>query len=73
MREHDGEDSELGHADDTHRLLGLLVDRHNLDDISLEAAALVPQLSWSFLDGIRCHYSQGDAAVIQRLGWHLHA
>ncbi|AVT28447.1 hypothetical protein C6361_01830 [Plantactinospora sp. BC1] len=73
MRRHDDEDTRLGHGDDTRTLLRLLAERHTVDAETVAAAALVPQLTWSFLDGIRCHYRHGDAAVLQRVGWHVTA
>lgn len=71
MRTHDEEDSRLGHGSDTHELLTGLVRRHAVSTDSIRLAALVPQLAWSFLDGIRRHYAAGDAAVVQRIGWHV--
>jgi hypothetical protein len=73
MRRHDAEDTRLGHSGDTRELLRLLATRHPLTRESVAAAALVPQLAWSFLDGIACHYRHGDAAVLQRAGWHTSA
>ncbi|MET9801685.1 hypothetical protein [Streptomyces sp. NPDC006368] len=70
MRRHDAEDSELGHADDVATMLGLLAE-HAVGEESIAAAALIPQLTWSFLDGVREHYAHGDAAVLQRVGWHV--
>jgi pyrroloquinoline quinone (PQQ) biosynthesis protein C len=69
MRDHDLIDQELGHHADTVELLTLLQDRHSLDRETMGRAALVPQLAWSFLDGIRAHYSRGAVAISQRLGW----
>jgi pyrroloquinoline quinone (PQQ) biosynthesis protein C len=69
MQEHDHEDTELGHGDDVRRLLGLLAE-HDVGPESIAASALVPQLVWSFLDGVLEHYRRGDIAVIQRIGWH---
>jgi pyrroloquinoline quinone (PQQ) biosynthesis protein C len=71
MRRHDAEDTRLGHSDDTRQLLRLLAARHALTRESVAAAALVPQLAWSFLDGIARHYQHGAAATLQRAGWHV--
>ncbi|GGM67229.1 hypothetical protein GCM10012275_42190 [Longimycelium tulufanense] len=71
MRQHDLEDTKLGHGDDSHELLTLLTDRYEVGPESVAAAAIVPQLAWSFLDGIWRHYRHGDAAVLQRVGWHV--
>jgi pyrroloquinoline quinone (PQQ) biosynthesis protein C len=71
MRRHDYEDTRLGHGDDTRTILRQLVERHEVGADSVRAAAVVPQLAWSFLDGIRQHYRHGDAAVMQRMGWHV--
>jgi pyrroloquinoline quinone (PQQ) biosynthesis protein C len=71
MRSHDAEDTKLGHGDDTRDLLAHLASRHELTAESVRAAALIPQLTWSFLDGIRQHYRHGEAAVLQRMGWHV--
>jgi pyrroloquinoline quinone (PQQ) biosynthesis protein C len=71
MRRHDQEDTKLGHGDDSRLLLRLLGQRHPVGQETVAAAAVVPQLAWSFLDGIRRHYRHGDAAVLQRLGWHV--
>ncbi|OIK29557.1 hypothetical protein VT52_000390 [Streptomyces malaysiense] len=73
MRRHDDEDTRLGHGDDTRVLLDLLTTRHRVDRESVAAAALVPQLTWSFLDGILQHYRHGEAAIVQRAGWHTDA
>jgi hypothetical protein len=70
MRRHDAEDSGLGHADDIQEMLTLLAERHPVGHESIAGAALIAQLTWSFLDGIRSHYSVGDAAVVARMGWH---
>ncbi|QPP05833.1 hypothetical protein G4Z16_04825 [Streptomyces bathyalis] len=71
MRRHDEEDTRLGHGDDTRELLRLLAARHEVTRDSVAAAALVPQLAWSFLDGVLQHYRHGEAAVLQRVGWHV--
>jgi len=71
MRRHDEVDTTLGHGSDTHDLLAALVQRHTITDHTIRSAALVPQLAWSFLDGIRYHYATGDPAVVQRIGWHV--
>lgn len=73
MRRHDAEDTRLGHGDDTRELLRLLATRHAPTRESVAAAALVPQLAWSFLDGILQHYRHGEAATLQRAGWHVDA
>ncbi|MFD0885305.1 hypothetical protein ACFQ08_12185 [Streptosporangium algeriense] len=71
MRRHDAEDTKLGHGDDTRALLQLLCERHDISSDSIAGAALIPQLAWSFLDGILEHYRHGEAAVLQRVGWHV--
>ncbi|QLJ02815.1 hypothetical protein HZZ00_18540 [Streptomyces sp. NEAU-sy36] len=71
MRRHDDEDTRLGHGADTRALLELLTTRHRVDRESVAAAALIPQFTWSFLDGILQHYQHGEAAVVQRAGWHV--
>jgi pyrroloquinoline quinone (PQQ) biosynthesis protein C len=73
MRHHDLEDTSLGHGDDARDLLTLLVERHEIGADSFAAAAIIPQLTWSFLDGILQHYRHGDGAVLQRVGWHVAA
>jgi pyrroloquinoline quinone (PQQ) biosynthesis protein C len=73
MRRHDVEDTRLGHADATRELLRLLARRQTLTRESVAAAALVPQLAWSFLDGVLQHYRHGEAATLQRAGWHVDA
>jgi pyrroloquinoline quinone (PQQ) biosynthesis protein C len=71
MRHHDEEDTRLGHGDDTRTLLRLLASRHEIGADVVSAAALVPALAWSFLDGVLRHYEHGEAAMLQRLGWHV--
>jgi pyrroloquinoline quinone (PQQ) biosynthesis protein C len=71
MRRHDEEDSLLGHGSDTREMLTTLVSRHHVTTESVRLAAIVPQLAWSFLDGIQRHFTVGDTAVVQRIGWHL--
>src|SRR5215470_4547920 len=71
MRRHDEEDSKLGHGSDTREMLTTLVGRHHVTAESVRLAAIVPQLAWSFLDGIQRHFAAGDTAVVQRIGWHL--
>ncbi|WP_433498151.1 hypothetical protein ACQP1K_25120 [Sphaerimonospora sp. CA-214678] len=71
MRRHDAEDTKLGHGDDTRELLRLLCERYELTRDVVAGAALIPQLAWSFLDGILEHYQHGEAAVLQRVGWHV--
>ena len=68
MREHDEEDTGLGHRSDVHDLLESLVDRHLLTSDDVVQARLVAHLSWSFLDGILQHYRGGDLAIVQRAG-----
>ena len=69
MRTHDGIDENMGHEDDILQLLSLLYKRHAISQETLGRAAIVAQLAWSFLDGIRCHYTNGSSALAQRLGW----
>jgi hypothetical protein len=68
MHRHDAEDTDLDHGQDLRAVLELLADA-GLERSSIEAAALVPQLVWSFLDGALEHYGAGDVAVVSRLGW----
>lgn len=70
MQHHDDEDTQLGHASDVRRLLELL-SAHELTTETISAASLLPQLAWGFLDGILEHYARGEAAVVQRVGWHV--
>jgi hypothetical protein len=69
MRRHDHVDTELGHGDDMGTLLDTLWDAGGVTNEHVAAAALIPQLCWSFLDGIRDHYRHGDLAVMSRVGW----
>lgn len=70
MQKHDQIDSGLEHYSDAIEILDALTSRHTITDETMQVASLIAQLSWSFLDGILHHYSQGDMAVIQRIGWH---
>lgn len=69
MRRHDRIDGELDHGASIVRILRLLHARHKVVHASIERAALVAQLAWSFLDGIRAQYRNGPATVAQRIGW----
>jgi pyrroloquinoline quinone (PQQ) biosynthesis protein C len=69
MLAHDELDNNLGHNSDSLRLLSLLFQRHSIDQSSIKRAAVLADLSWSFLDGIRCHYTNGPISIFQRLGW----
>lgn len=69
MRRHDDEDADLGHESDTVELLALLADRHQVGADVVRSAALVPQMTWSFLDGVVSHYRWGPASVVARMGW----
>jgi pyrroloquinoline quinone (PQQ) biosynthesis protein C len=69
MRSHDSIDISDDHEASVRRLLELVESRHAVDRVSIGRASLVPQLAWSFLDGIRTHYCNGHLAVAQRLGW----
>lgn len=73
MRRHDQVDAELGHSDDVEALIRLMAHYHEITTESIAAAAIVPQLAWSFLDGVQRHYAHGDGAVLQRIGWHADA
>jgi len=68
MRRHDAEDSELDHGEDVRQLLHRLATL-GVPQFSIDAAAALAQLTWSFLDGIAEHYGKGDVAVITRMGW----
>jgi len=69
LQAHDAIDYERGHESSVREMLRALTARHQLTADSLQRAAIVVQLAWSLLDGIRCHYRNGDLAVAQRLGW----
>jgi hypothetical protein len=69
MREHDRVDQAGGHGEKMSRLLSALHERHELTEETFARAAVLPQLAWSFLDGIRTHYGHGEAALAQRIGW----
>jgi pyrroloquinoline quinone (PQQ) biosynthesis protein C len=66
---HDLADKALGHNTDSQKLLTLLYQRHSLEIPTIKRAATLASLSWSFLDGIRCHYRTGPMSLFQRLGW----
>lgn len=66
---HDLADEALGHNEDSYRLLTLLYQRHSLEPATIQRAATIASLGWSYLDGIRCHYRNGPMSVFQRLGW----
>lgn len=66
---HDLADKALGHSTDSLKLLTLLYERHSLEMPTIKRAATLASLSWSFLDGIRCHYRNGPMSLFQRLGW----
>jgi pyrroloquinoline quinone (PQQ) biosynthesis protein C len=69
IRGHDRVDIGGCHEEDIRRLLKLLDDRHEVDPTSIARASVIPQLAWSFLDGIRTHFVHGEVAIAQRLGW----
>ncbi len=69
MRRHDSIDDELGHQEDATRLISLLITRHDIGETTLQRAALVPMLTWSFLDGIEQAYAENMMAIAQRVGW----
>jgi hypothetical protein len=69
MRRHDSIDQNLGHEGEVTRLISLVRERHPLNQVTLARAAVLPQLAWSFLDGIRSHYTQGPSSLAQRIGW----
>ena len=69
MEDHDKLDSEMGHGDDISGLLDMLFASDLISRESVSRASLVGQLSWSFLEGIRKHYSLGMTAINQRIGW----
>lgn len=70
MKKHDQIDSGLEHFHDAKEILEALISRHTITDETIHTASLIAQLSWSFLDGIWHHYTQGDMAIIQRMQWH---
>ncbi len=69
IQRHDELDASLGHDGDMCDLMDLLAARHDVGEESLRRAAQLPALTWSFLDGIRTHYSAGPSAIAQRIGW----
>jgi pyrroloquinoline quinone (PQQ) biosynthesis protein C len=69
MSEHDRVDQAEGHGEKMRQLLSALQERHEITEETFARAAVLPQLAWSFLDGIRTHYGQGEAAIAQRIGW----
>jgi len=69
MRAHDREDARLGHNRDAAEMIKRLVSRHEVPAESLGRAARIGTLAWSFLDGIRRHYSMGPSSIVQRMGW----
>jgi pyrroloquinoline quinone (PQQ) biosynthesis protein C len=69
MRNHDTVDASEGHEGKIRDLLETIESRHRVGEESIARAAVAVQLGWSFLDGIRTHYSNGPAAVAQRAGW----
>ena len=69
LRVHDEIDADLGHSASAGNLLSLVFGRHLIDLSTIKRAAVLTSLSWSFLDGIRCHYLKGDISIFQRLGW----
>jgi len=66
---HDEADRALGHGKDSQTLLTMLYQRHSIELPCIKRAATLASLSWSFLDGIRCHYRNGPISLFQRLGW----
>ena len=73
ISEHDGIYKQLRHENNIFNLLKALVKRHEIDRDMLSAAAIIPQLLWSFLDGIRCHYKNGEVFIVTRMGWHVYS
>lgn len=69
MRRHDTVDQDLSHEGSSQRLVSQVYGRHGVDATTIARVALVPQMAWSFLDGIRTHYQQGNVALAQRLSW----
>jgi pyrroloquinoline quinone (PQQ) biosynthesis protein C len=69
MHAHDMKDAQLGHEGDANELVTLLVSRHDVSEESVARAARIATMAWSFLDGIRRHYSTGPASIVQRMGW----
>jgi thiaminase len=72
MAKHDDIDNNLGHTDDADKLIHLIYEEGFATPRNLAEASIIPALSWSFLDGIRSHYVNGNAAVYQRIGWRRH-
>lgn len=72
MQRHDSIDEDMGHHGDADELLSLLCSRHSIDQSTIARAAVLPQLAWSFLDGIRAHYRNGEPSIAQRIAWSTH-
>jgi len=71
MAKHDEIDNSLGHTNEAEKLLTSLYIEGYATSRNIAEASIIPMLSWSFLDGIRAHYSKGDAALYQRIGWRV--
>lgn len=69
MAAHDELDDELGHDQRPSQNIEYLLARGPIGRDSVARAAMLPSLAWSFLDGIRGHYSSGQDAVLQRQAW----
>jgi pyrroloquinoline quinone (PQQ) biosynthesis protein C len=69
MYHHDQIDQDLGYDQDAELSLMTLITRHEITRENLAQASLIPQLAWSFLDGILSHYKLGLCAVKQRIAW----
>jgi hypothetical protein len=72
MQRHDSIDEEMGHHGDADELLSLLCSRHSIEQPTIARASVLPQLAWSFLDGIRAHYRNGEPSLAQRIAWSAH-
>jgi pyrroloquinoline quinone (PQQ) biosynthesis protein C len=69
MRRHDHIDDGLGHEGQMQLLLEAVVAAPGgISPLSIQRAAVVPQLAWGFLDGIVQHY-RSTASLIQRVAW----
>lgn len=73
MQQHDRLDTDLNHEQQVGTALQLLQSRHAVPPETQRRAAIVPQLVWGFLEGIRQHYSGRPHAIVQRLAWHCRA
>jgi pyrroloquinoline quinone (PQQ) biosynthesis protein C len=68
IRTHDELDAGLNHEEDILKLMAKLEGNGMVSSENLQRASMICSLCWSFLDGIRCHYTKINS-VNQRIGW----